>query len=148
MDQWETITLEAKVAFKKKCYLQAVTLNKQALSISKNNFDEDFEVDPEKAIAKITVSHYNLADSYTELHDLTEAYSHLENVLEMLKYLIHQTHFSSVQSDAIVKSVSVFYREWNGLLKRFTNDECANNTKHILINNDLEQLLNHSSYSH
>ena len=112
MQHWERLTRQANRAYSNHAYLEAVDLNRQALSQVEHSFNEDFYQDAESVVAASVVSFLNIAESYTALGDFISANSQYEQAVNFLQSIIGRNDVTEEQRDLITRTATHIRFEW------------------------------------
>jgi len=112
MLKWENVMRQAKQAFDDKVFSVAIYLNKEALDVARDGFNEQVGVDPEKAVASVMVSCFSLADSYIQIRDFEKAYQAYQRSFAFLKMIIHSPNQTPALEAAVYHAVSHLKHEW------------------------------------
>ncbi|ADZ92375.1 hypothetical protein [Marinomonas mediterranea] len=113
MQHWERLTRKANIAFTNQAYLESVDLNLSALATAQKEFDLQFGVDAESAVAANIVSYLNLAESYAAMGDLLTANSHYESAINFLSSIVIRPSINQEQTDLIHRTVNHVRFEWD-----------------------------------
>ena len=145
MLEWENTMREAKEAFNNKVFSVAIFLNKQALDLASERFDENVKIDAEKSVAAVMVSYFSLVDSYVEIRDFKQAYNIYQRSFDFLNILMSTTYKSSNLESAVSHAISHLKNEW-GLFYKNHKDELKTMT--TLLPNEFQSSLNTLMSSH
>lgn len=117
MKEWERVMREAKQAFNDKVFSAALFLNKQALDLAKECFNEHVSEDPEGAVAAVMVSHFSLADSYIQIRDFQQAFDTYQLCFDFVQVISDTPEQSKGMEVAISHAVSHLQKEWYLFIK-------------------------------
>lgn len=117
MEKWQRVMREAKQAFDDKVFSVAIFLNKQALDLAKECFNEYVEEDPETSVAAVMVSHFSLADSYIQIRDFHQAFETYQLCFNFLQVISVESYKSTGMEMAISHGVSHLQKEWYLFIK-------------------------------
>lgn len=73
MDTWKQYTLRANTEYQLACYGNAILMHNQALDHARHHFGDEADNCLEQAIARVMISHFNLADCYMALEEYSRA---------------------------------------------------------------------------
>ena len=123
MKHWENTIRQAQLAFQAKVYSAAIVLNKEALDIASNTFEENVKHDVYKAVASVMVSHFSLADSYIAI----KAYDQAHDVYQECSYFIRTINVSSLHKNidfkaAVHHAMNKLKHEWSIFKKYHGHD--------------------------
>lgn len=122
MLEWENTIREAKEAFNNKIFSVAIFLNKQALDLANERFDENVKVDAEKSVAAVMVSYFSLIDSYVEIRDFKQAYNIYQQSFNFLKIITSTLYKSPNFELAACHAVSHLKNEWSLFYKNHQDE--------------------------
>ena len=119
MQKWESLICSAKKAYMNHAYDDAIKLNQDALLVSRSQFEAVFSsADPEKAVASVLVSYFNLTDAYIGENQLIKASSLFEEVLNFLDACNRRPDKVDKQISAIENGINQLSFEWTFFLKK------------------------------
>ncbi|MCZ2723718.1 tetratricopeptide repeat protein [Marinomonas sp. 15G1-11] len=113
MQSWEHLTRQANKAYSNNAFSEAVDLNLLALQQAERSFAEDFEEDPQSTLAAISVSFFNVAESYTALGDYISANRQYQQAVNFLQVVIVLPNLITEQRDQIMKTATHIRFEWD-----------------------------------
>lgn len=118
MDKWQECTTRAITEFRLNYYGNSILLHQQALDVARYEFPEQARASAERAISKVVISCFNIADCYIALdeidragdfylaaqHFLMEAGNQLENHDELAGATCHAlNHINMMWADFLKK---------------------------------------------
>lgn len=121
MKEWESTMKEAKEAFNDKFFSIAIFLNKQALDLANELFDESVKIDAEKSVAAVMVSYFSLVDSYVEIRDFKQAYNIYQQSFSFLQSTSTAYKSPNLES-AACHAVSHLKNEWGLFYKNYKDE--------------------------
>ncbi|XPF93980.1 hypothetical protein ACM9HF_18505 [Colwellia sp. RE-S-Sl-9] len=121
MKEWESIMREAKQAFNDKVFSVAIFLNKQALDVANDRFNEYVNEDAEKSVAAVMVSYFSLADSYIQIRDFQQAYSIYQQSFSFLQVITSDLYKNRELEVAASHGMSHLKNEWYLFIKHHEN---------------------------
>jgi len=123
MKEWETAISLAQSAFQHKKYNTAIMLNKKALEIANNNFEDNIHCNTHKAVASIMISHFSLADTYIAIKSYDQAYLLYQQCFDFIQ--ITNTNLSNRTIDfgtAICCAIKKLKHEWSAFEKEYSEE--------------------------
>lgn len=73
MDKWQECTTRAITEFRLRYYGNSILLHQQALDIARYEFPRQAKASAERAISKVVISCFNIADCYIALDEIDRA---------------------------------------------------------------------------
>lgn len=136
--RWEELSKAAQTAYHAQKYKESIFLNRCCLSIALEQFDTGFTEDPNKALAAILVSYFNLSDGYSRLKDIKNALSQLEKVSFFLRDVKDNQLLTEKKHDAFLHAERRYYLEYKLFIKEHkfelnNNSSLANIMEHDAI---------------
>jgi tetratricopeptide (TPR) repeat protein len=148
--KWEITIRKAQLAFQNKVYSSAIALNKEALAMACDTYEENLKGNTHKAIASVMVSHFSLADAYIATQSYDQAYLLYQKAL----YFIQMTHKNTLHQSVDFKA-SVYHA-----ISKLKYEWCTFNKLHNMklveqhfispneFHNNLNQILKHNQTIH
>lgn len=104
--RWERFSRAAKLAFERKTFEESRSLNNTALELALNGFEDEFFREPERAVARVMISHFNLADIYKAQNQPHEAITALMKGGRFLDRQFARLHLDEAQQVALLHAAS------------------------------------------
>ena len=123
MKEWERLIRQGIKCHQLGLFSESIQFNHQALSIALDHVEVVFAADPDKAVATVLVSYFNLADNYQALADLVKADKLLQRGLTFLQQtalIATQAH----QIEALMRGFTQWKMHWSLFSSTYGQDAC------------------------
>ncbi|MGB2222025.1 hypothetical protein [Neptunomonas sp.] len=118
MKNWELLINQGRDAYSEERFNQALSINQNAIEIALNLFDNVFELEPERAVAAVVISYFNIADTYIALNSWSSAQQALEQASLFLQKQFSCLFLSEPQQVALLHAASHLRIEWASLIQK------------------------------
>lgn len=123
MEEWERLIRRGVECHQLRLFSESIQFNHQALSVASEKFESFFVSEPDKAVAAVLVSYFNLADNYQALADLVKADKLLQRGLTFLQktaLIATQVH----QIEALMRGFTQWKMYWSQFSSTYGQDAC------------------------
>jgi len=118
MKEWELMISKGREAYSSEEFKHAIDINQNALKEASSLFDVVFDAEPERAVAAVVISYFNLADAYIALKSWSTAQQTLEQASAFLQQQFSLPYLSDPQQVALLHAASHLRIEWASLIQK------------------------------